>query len=92
MILFNLTLFRNRMGPSGGLGGGQPLNFMRNTFGGGSNQGEHLSLPSVAGATLSKIGTNNAIGSHLLGQENHSENVKGQGMLKWNKAQNTCTM
>ena len=70
------------MGPAGGLGGGQPLNFMRNTFGGGSGQGEHLSLPSVAGATFNKIGTNNAIGSHLLGQENHSENVKGQGMLK----------
>ena len=67
------------MGPAGGLGGGQGLNFMRNTFGGGSSQGEHLSLPSVAGATFNKIGSTHAIGSNLLGQENHAENNKGQG-------------
>ena len=67
------------MGPPGSLGGGQGLNFMRNTFGAGSNQGEHLSLPSVAGATFNKIGASHAIGSHLLGQENNSDNTKGQG-------------
>ena len=69
------------MGPTGTLvgGGGQALNFMRNTFGGSSNQGEHLSLPSVAGATFSKVGANNNIGTHLLGQENHSDHGKGQG-------------
>jgi hypothetical protein len=52
---------------------------MRNTFGGGLNQGEHLSLPSVAGATFSKVGLGNAMGTHLLGQENHSDHAKGQG-------------
>ena len=69
------------MGPPGALGGGQGLHFMRNTFGAVSNQGEHLSLPSVAGATFNKIGASNAIGSHLLGQENHSDTTKGQGEI-----------
>ena len=54
---------------------------MRNTFGVGSNQGEHLSLPSVAGATFSKGGASNTIGNHLLGQENHSDSGKGQGNI-----------
>ena len=79
--------YRNRLGPTGtlmggGVGvGGQALTYMRNTFGtGGPNQIEHLSLPSVAGATFSKTSAGHGISSHLLGQENHSENIKGQGI------------
>ena len=74
------------MGPAGGfggVGGGQTLNFMRSNFGVGQNQGEHLSLPSVAGATFTKLGSSNTIGSHLLGQENHSDNFRGQGIVNY---------
>ena len=73
--------YRNRLGPTGTLiGGGQALNFMRSTFGIGTNQVEPLSLPSVAGATFNKVTASSGIGSHhLLGQENHSD-MKSQGI------------
>ena len=53
---------------------------MRSTFGGGPNQVEHLSLPSVAGATFSKVASSSTMGVHnFLGQENHFDNMKSHG-------------
>ena len=86
-------IIRNRLGPTETLvvGGPQNLNTIRNIYntgGGGGIPIEPLLLPSVAGATFNKSSIGSGMGGgvanvkgslHLLGQENHTDHLKGQG-------------